>query len=77
MSSVGRQADGTWVLSENVHLDDSGQLIPRENSTFIWIGHLYQSVGIHKRCDVKLPLNTRPLTKMLQHASYDIIFYPA
>ena len=69
VNSVGRQADGTWVLSEEVHLDDNGEIIPGEMSSFVWIGHLYQSVGIadcNERCTIQLPLTTRPLTKIVQ-----------
>ena len=63
VSSAGHQPDGTWVLSEDVQVDDNGELIPGEMSSYVWIGHLYQSVniaGCSKRCSIQLPLTTRP-----------------
>ncbi len=64
VGKVGRQADGTWVLSSNAHLSSSGALIPIEGSLYVWIGDVFTGHGVARdtdQCSIELPLTTDPL----------------
>ena len=67
VSHVGQQDDGTWVLGENGCISAHGESIPMEMSRYVWIGHLYQGVGVAatQQCKIQLPLTTDPLKKLL------------
>ena len=63
VSHVGQQEDGTCVMGENGCFSACGESIPMETSRFVWIGHLYQGVGVaaNRQCKIELPLTTDPL----------------
>ena len=66
---VGRQADGTWVLSSNVYLSSTGQPIAMEESNYIWIGHVFAGQGVAHdtdQCTIELPLTTDPLCALMK-----------
>ena len=63
---VGPQADGLWVLGEDIYIRKKGLEIPAHERTYLWISHLYTGPGIAPQetaCHIQLPLSTDPLTK--------------
>lgn len=67
VTHVGRQEDDTWVLGENCYISAKGLEIRLESSNHIWIGHLYQGVGVAATspCRIRLPLSNDPLKNLL------------
>ena len=67
VSHVGLQEDGTWVLGENGYISTQGDSIPMELSHYVWIGHLYQGVGVaaNQECKIHFPLTTDTLRALL------------
>ncbi len=69
VGKVGRQADGTWVLSSNAHLSSSGALIPIKGSPYVWIGDIFIGHGVARdtdQCSIELPLTTDPLCTLME-----------
>ena len=78
---VGRQADGTWVLSSDVHLSSSGALVSTDESSYIWISHVFTGPGVApnvQECSIELPLQTDPLCALMESlkAKYSHNFLP-
>ena len=68
VSHVGRQKDGTWVLGENMSISAQGEKVSMEASQFVWIGDIYQGVGVVAgtcQCAIHVPLTTDPLIELL------------
>ena len=60
IKKMGQQADGTWVLSSNVHLSSSGAQISMEDSKYI-LGHVFSGQGMAcdgDQCTIELQLTT-------------------
>ena len=65
---VGKQPDGTWVLSPNVYLSSKGDLIAMEESQYVWIGDVFAGDGVASvvdQCAIELPLTVDPLCALL------------
>ena len=68
VKKVGKQPDGTWVLSHNVHLSSMGEPIGIENSRYVWIGDVFTGDGVASaadQCRIELPLTTDPLCSLM------------
>ena len=68
VSHVGQQQDGTWVLGGNGCISAQGEIIPMEASSYVWIGDIFQGVGVataSQQCKIQLPLTTDPLNELL------------
>ena len=66
---VGKQDQSLWVMGPNVHIDSLGNLIDKNNSPYVWIGHLYSGPGVAPQataCNINLPLSVEPLSLMLE-----------
>ena len=44
---VGKQPDGTWVLSSNSHVTSTGELVTVDASNYIWIGHVFSGPPLY------------------------------
>lgn len=65
---VGLQPDGTWILSRNVYVSSQGEVVSAQDSSYIWIGHLYDGPGVardNEECLINLPLSSDPLNHLL------------
>lgn len=66
---VGKQPDGSWVFSSDVHLTSTGEITDPASSEYIWIGHVFSGPGVAvnaQQCKIELPLTTDPLCALLQ-----------
>ena len=82
---VGKQDQSLWVMGPDVHIDSLGNLIDKNNSPYVWIGHLYSGPGVAPQataCNINLPLSVEPLSLMLeglkqimQHNYYPSLIY--
>ena len=68
VAHVGVQEDGTWVVGESGYLSPKGEVIPIEESRFIWISNVFNGVGVAdaaQQCKIELPLTSDPLRSLL------------
>ena len=68
VKKVGKQPDGTWVLSHDVHLSSTGELIAINDSRYVWIGDVFCGDGVASatdQCAIELPLTTDPLCSLM------------
>lgn len=68
VSHVGLQQDGTWVLGANVCINSHGEKVALEDSSYVWIGDLYQGVGVaasSQQCKIAKTLTTNPLCELI------------
>lgn len=59
-----------WVLSADVHISGNGNEISKEESDYIWIGHLYSGPGVadnSSACKIQLPLSIKGLKSLLEN----------
>lgn len=69
VSMVGRQANGSWVLNNNLIVGPDGKEVSIDESPYIWISHLLEGPGLAKPADainIELPLCTEPLKPLTQ-----------
>lgn len=68
VKKVGKQPDGTWVLSQKVYLSSTGTPITMEDSQYVWIGDVFAGEGVASsadQCAIELPLTTDPLCSLM------------
>ena len=77
---VGKQGDGTWVLSSNVHITSTGHVVAIDDSCYIWIGHIFNGPGVAshaEECSIEHPLTTDPLCALMEslqaHFSHNFV----
>ena len=66
---VGKEPDGSWVFSSDVHLTYTGDITDPASSEYTWIGHVLRAPGVAvnaQQCNIELPLTTDPLCALLQ-----------
>ena len=74
---AGRQEDGFWVMSPEVHINPCGQLVLESDSMYTWQpigGPAIELIGrdtgasISLQCDIKHPLESQDTLKALLEA---------
>ena len=68
VTHVGIQKDGTWVLGADTCINSLGQKISLEDSSYVWIGDIYQGIGVaaeSQQCKIAQPLATNPLSELI------------
>lgn len=79
---IGKQADQSWILGENICISSAGSPITTAESKYIWISNVFSGPGIPSSslaCDISPPFSSEPLYHLLTalhlHLSHN--FYSA
>lgn len=68
VANVGRQENGTWVLSRDLFFDSKGQRITPATSGSLWVSHLYSGLGVaaqSEELEIASTLSTSGLTVLI------------
>ena len=65
---VGQQDRNIWVFGPNCHINSDGILVNLDESSYVWISHLYSGPGVaphQSACNVMLPLDAKALPSLI------------